>query len=178
MDASYLESTDHQFRYYKSLGEKAMAQVPDDQLFWHPNPESNSIAVIVKHMAGNMLSRWTDIFHTDGEKSWRDRDAEFINDVTTRADLMQIWEMGWSCLFESLGGLGEPDLGRIIYIRGEAHTVAAAINRQLAHYPYHIGQIVYISKMISEEWTSLSIPRNKSEDFNRDKFSGGGGDIT
>jgi hypothetical protein len=164
MNASYLRSVDHQFRYYQSLGEKAMVQVPDEKLFWHPNAESNSIAMIVKHMAGNMLSRWTDIFHTDGEKSWRNRDAEFVNDVETRVDLMQIWEKGWSCLFDTLGGLKETDLGRIIYIRGEAHTVTEAINRQLAHYPYHVGQIVYIGKMITEQWTSLSIPRTISVD--------------
>jgi hypothetical protein len=172
MHPSYLESVGQQFRQYKSLGEKAMAQVSDEQLFWQMNDESNSIAVIVKHLAGNMVSRWTDIFNTDGEKDWRNRDAEFVNNVESRADLMKLWEDGWACLFNCLADLRGQDLDRVIYIRNEAHTVIAAINRQLAHYPYHVGQIVYISKMMSKGWASLSIPRNKSTDFNRDKFSG------
>lgn len=178
MRTSYLKSSDQQFRYYKSLGEKAIEQVEDDKLFWHPNAESNSIAVIVKHMVGNMLSRWTDIFDSDGEKSWRNRDAEFVNDIHTRAELMKIWEEGWACLFSTLSGLQETDLDRIIYIRSEPLTVIAAINRQLAHYPCHVGQIVYIGKMLSTDWTSLSIPRNQSADFNRDKFSAGQAVVT
>ena len=178
MHPSYLESVGQQFRHYKSLGEKAMAQVGDEQLFWRMNDESNSIAVIVKHLVGNMVSRWTDIFNTDGEKDWRNRDAEFVNDVKSRADLMIIWEQGWTCLFNSLEALTEADLARVIYIRNEPHTVIAAINRQMAHYPYHVGQIVYIGKMMSKEWASLSIPRNKSVDVNREKFSGGRPELT
>jgi hypothetical protein len=178
MHTTYLQSIDQQFRHYKSLGEKAMGQLEDEKLFWQPNAESNSIAVIVKHMAGNMVSRWTDIFDSDGEKNWRNRDAEFVNDVDTRAALMKIWEDGWACLFNTLSSMQETDLDRIIYIRNEAHTVIAAINRQLAHYPCHVGQIIYISKMLSKDWTSLSIPRDQSADFNRDKFSASQADIT
>jgi Protein of unknown function (DUF1572) len=172
MNTTYLSSAVAQFNAYRSLGEKAMAQMQNEMLFWQYNPESNSVAIIVKHLAGNMLSRWTDIFNTDGEKEWRNRDAEFVNDVSSREDLMAVWEKGWNCLFDALNSLQESDLQKIIYIRNEPHIVMDAINRQLTHYASHIGQIVYIGKMVNnEKWNSLSIPRNRSADFNNEMFS-------
>lgn len=172
MDTDYLKDTLKMFAYYKGLGEKAMEQIPDKKLFWQYNPESNSIVTIVKHMSGNMLSRWTDFLTTDGEKDWRNRDIEFENDVKTRDELSQLWNQGWQCLFDALNPLTAADLQKIVYIRNEPHTVVQAINRQLAHYPYHIGQIIFIAKMIADsDWKSLSIPRGKSADFNDEKFS-------
>lgn len=163
MDNNYLESVLKQFEYYKSLGEKTFAQLTDEQLFLQYNEECNSIATIVKHLSGNMLSRWTDFLTTDGEKEWRTRDAEFENDIKTRAALLQIWNEGWQCVFNAIKSLNETDLLKTIYIRAEAHTVTEAINRQLAHYPYHVGQIVFIGKMFcNENWTSLSIPKKRS----------------
>jgi Protein of unknown function (DUF1572) len=174
MNSSYLSSAISQFSMYRTLGEKAIAQTKDEMLFWQFNPESNSMASIVKHMAGNMLSRWTDIFNTDGEKEWRNRDAEFLNDLDSRDELMALWNSGWDQLFETLNSLQESDLEKTIYIRNEAHTVMDAINRQLAHYSSHVGQIIYIGKMVcNEEWKSLSIPRNRSDEFNQEKFSKG-----
>lgn len=168
----FLKSADRQFRYYKKLGEDAMAQMEDSALLWHPNEESNSIGMIVKHMWGNMMSRWTDFLHTDGEKEWRQRDAEFENDLPDREAIMQKWEEGWQCLFNALASVTDDDLNRIVYIRNEGHTIMEAINRQIAHYSYHVGQIVYVAKMVKNEgWKSLSIPRNKSKDYNKDKFS-------
>ncbi len=169
---SYLTSAKRQFQYYKTLGEKAMDQLDAEQLFTAPNEDSNSIAVIVKHLWGNMLSRWTDFLTTDGEKPTRDRDGEFINDLQTKEAVIQKWNEGWDCLFKTLDSLTEEDLSKIIYIRNEGHTAMEAINRQLAHYPYHIGQMVYIAKMLKKApWDSLSIPKNKSGDFNAQKFS-------
>jgi len=172
MSAGYLESVHKQFTYYKLLGEKTFAQLTDDELHWQQNADTNSVATIVKHLWGNMLSRWTDFFATDGEKEWRDREAEFDNDLRTREGMLAKWEEGWSCLFKALDGLSEEDLERIIYIRNQGHTVMEAINRQLAHYPYHVGQIVHIGKMLrGGTWQSLSIPRGKSADHNADKFN-------
>lgn len=169
---NYLKSIDRQFRYYKSLGEKAISQVEEQKLFWQFNEDSNSIATIVKHLSGNMLSRWTDFFTTDGEKEWRNRDGEFENDLKTKEEVLALWDKGWNCLFAALEGIKPDDLEKIIYIRNEGHTVMEAINRQLAHYPYHVGQIVYVAKMIkSTDWESLSIPRNKSKDYNAGKFA-------
>lgn len=156
------------FRQYKRLGERAMAQVADSQLFAAPDPESNSIAVIVKHMAGNMRSRWTDFLTTDGEKPDRNRDAEFTDPPPTREALMKLWEEGWACLFHALEPLTDEDLSRRVTIRGEAHSVMQAINRQLAHYAMHTGQIVFLAKHLAHaSWQSLSIPRNRSAEFNR-----------
>ncbi|MNJ91816.1 DinB superfamily protein [compost metagenome] len=172
MTPDYLTSVKKQFEYYKLLGEKTFAQLSDEQLFEQYNEESNSIAVIVKHLWGNMLSRWTDFLTTDGEKEWRERDAEFQNDTTERAELIAKWDEGWKCLFDALHSLTEQDLAKEIYIRNQGHSVVEAINRQLAHYPYHIGQIVFIGKMLcSEKWTSLSIPKGNSGKYNADKFS-------
>lgn len=168
----FLKSAKRQFQYYKSLGDKAMAQIEDQDLNWLPNDETNSIAVIVKHLHGNMLSRWTDFLTTDGEKPTRQRDAEFDNDVTGREAILKTWEEGWECLFDALESITDDDLNTIIYIRNEGHTVLEAINRQLAHYPYHVGQIVFVAKMLrNHSWESLSIPRNRSNEYNADKFS-------
>lgn len=173
----YLESVRKQFAYYKVLGEKAMEQLEPEQLFIAVNEDTNSIATIVKHLSGNMLSRWTDFMISDGEKDWRNRDGEFDshfhgNDIAAKAEVMQLWDKGWDCFLTTLNTLTEDQLNTIIYIRNEGHTVVEAINRQLAHYPYHIGQIVFYAKMLKKgEWTSLSIPKNKSNSYNADKFS-------
>ena len=154
------------FRYYKGLGERAMAQLPDEALFWQYNEESNSIAIIVNHLHGNMLSRWTNFLTEDGEKPWRTRDAEFENEIQNREQLRQKWEEGWDCLFKALEELKEEDLSRKVFIRSEAHTVSDAIFRQLAHYAYHIGQMVFLAKMIqNEDWQTLSIARGKSKEY-------------
>ena len=172
MNATYLESIRKQFEYYKMLGEKTITQLPDDKLFWQYNDESNSVAIIVKHLSGNMLSRWTDFLTSDGEKEWRNRDAEFQNDIKSKEELIQKWNDGWNCFLNTLKSLKEDDLSKIIYIRNEGHTVMEAINRQLAHYPYHIGQIVFIGKMIcNEKWIALSIPKGNSSSYNKEKFS-------
>ena len=168
----YLESTIKQFAYYKMLGDKTIEQVPEEKLFWQFNDDSNSIAIIVKHLWGNMLSRWTDFMTADGEKEWRQRDAEFENDIKDKADLLAKWEAGWQCLFDALSPLTEEDLSKTIYIRNQGHAVVEAINRQLAHYAYHIGQLVFVGKMIQgEQWQSLSIPKGKSKEFNAQKFA-------
>lgn len=172
MDLGYIASARKQFAYYKLLGEKTFAQLTDEELFHQHNADTNSVATIVKHLWGNMRSRWTDFLTSDGEKTWRDREAEFDNDVRTREAMLALWEEGWACLFAALDGLTDDDLGRIIHIRNEGHTVLEAINRQLAHYPYHVGQIVHIGKLLrGTDWKSLSIPRGGSAAFNADKFS-------
>jgi hypothetical protein len=172
MGKDYLDSVKKQFEYYKMLGEKTFSQLTDEQLFWQYNTESNSIGTIVKHLHGNMLSRWTDFLTTDGEKEWRNRDEEFDNDIKTRTELLEKWTEGWACLFNALNSVAEQDLQKEIYIRNQGHTITEAINRQLAHYPYHIGQIVFIGKMVCDEnWVSLSIPRGNSKMYNANKFS-------
>jgi hypothetical protein len=172
MNAEYVDSVKKQFEYYKLLGEKTFEQLPDEYLFWQCSTESNSIAVIVKHLWGNMLSRWTDFLTTDGEKEWRAREAEFDNDIQTREELIARWQAGWSCLFAALDSLTEDNWHTLVYIRNQGHSVTEAINRQLAHYPYHIGQIVFIGKMaLNAQWQSLSIPRGTSQTYNADKFS-------
>jgi Protein of unknown function (DUF1572) len=164
---SYLEDSIGIFRYYKKLCERAMQQVSDDQLFAVLDGV-NSIAVIVKHMAGNMRSRWTDFLTTDGEKPGRDRDEEFSNPPATREALFELWEDGWQRLLGTLESLSDADLGRSITIRGEAHSVMQAINRQVAHYSYHCGQIVFLAKHFSSDrWQTLSVPRGKSTEFTR-----------
>lgn len=172
INESYLESVKKQFLYYKSIGEKAMNQLDEQQLFVSFNDDTNSIAVIVKHMVGNMLSRWTDFLTTDGEKEWRNRDDEFEQTFSSKETLIAYWEKGWQCLFDTLNTLQPEQLDHIIYIRNEGHSVVEAINRQLAHYPYHIGQIVFYAKMLkTDSWTSLSIPKNESKSYNSEKFS-------
>lgn len=154
------------------LGEKAMDQVQPDQLFVAVNEDTNSIATIIKHISGNMLSRWTDFLTSDGEKEWRNRDAEFENDLQSKEEVIKHWNKGWDCFLNALNSLNPEQLSDIIYIRNEGHTVIEAINRQLAHYPYHIGQIVFYAKQLKNgSWNSLSIPRNKSENYNAEKFA-------
>lgn len=172
MNEDFLTSAKRQFEYYRHLGEQTIEQVPEDKLFWQFNEESNSIAIIVKHLHGNMLSRWTDFLTADGEKVWRKRDEEFENDINSKEELIKIWHEGWICLFSTLDTLKPEDLEKIIYIRNQGHTVLEAINRQLAHYPYHVGQIVFVGKMLlGSDWKSLSIPKGNSKSYNDEKFS-------
>ncbi len=162
-NSNYLQSVNKQFLNYKSLADKAIEQIEPEQLFVQPNENSNSISVIVKHMAGNMISRWTDFLTADGEKPNRNRDGEFENDITDKQQLLLHWEKGWKVFLDTLHSIKSEDLQRTIYIRGEAHSVMEAINRQLAHYAYHVGQIVYAAKMLKKtEWDSLSITKKKS----------------
>jgi hypothetical protein len=170
---SYVEDALAIFRQYKLLGERAMQQVSDQQLFDLLDGESNSIAIIVKHMTGNMRSRWTDFLTTDGEKPSRNRDSEFVDPPATREALMREWEDGWTCVFGAIEPLTDADLGRTVTIRGEAHSVMQAINRQLAHYPQHVGQIVLLAKHYAgERWQTLSVAKNKSAEFNRKVAAG------
>lgn len=164
---NYLASVKEQFQNYKLLGEKTFSQLSFDQMCWQYHPESNSIVIIVKHLWGNMLSRWTDFLTTDGEKEWRNRDGEFENDIQSKEELLHKWNEGWQCLMDALESLTESDLSRDIYIRNQGHTVLEAINRQLAHYCSHVGQIILIGKMVTgKNWVSLSIPKGGSKEFN------------
>lgn len=171
INANYIASIHHLFNYYKSLGDKTMASLSEKELHWTFNSECNSIATLINHLVGNMLSRWTNFYEDDGEKEWRLRDKEFSPIHKSKDSLKLHWEKGWDCLFHITDNLQDQDLLKIVIIRKEEHTVLEAINRQLAHYAYHIGQIIYIAKMIKEnQWESLSIPRNKSEEFNETPF--------
>ena len=165
----YLDDTRSSFRAYKKLADKALAQVKDEEYFITLDEEANSVGVIMKHMAGNMLSRWTDFLTTDGEKPDRNRDMEFvIGPQTSKDELLAFWERGWNCLHEALAELQPADFDKQVMIRGEAHTIVQAINRQMTHYAYHIGQIVFLAKHFrSSAWQSLSIPRNRSAGFNQ-----------
>jgi len=170
---SYLEDSVSLFRHYKKLAEGAMEQASDDELFQAFDEEMNSIAIIAKHMAGNMRSRWTDFLTSDGEKPNRNRDSEFIEPPSTRAELMKMWNQGWDQVFEALEPLSDADMERKITIRGEPHSVMQAINRQIAHYAYHVGQIVFLAKHIKgSDWKSLSVPKNKSGEFNSKVLTG------
>ena len=172
MENVFLESLIKQLEYYKMLGEKTFDQLNVEDLLWKYNSESNSIAIIVKHLSGNMLSRWTNFLTTDGEKEWRNREEEFESTINSKQDLLTIWRKGWNCLFETLKSLKEEDLEKEIFIRNQGHIVVEAINRQLAHYPYHIGQIVFIGKLLKDEnWKSLSIPIGNSQKYNEEKFT-------
>ncbi|MBM7646823.1 hypothetical protein JOD45_003057 [Scopulibacillus daqui] len=158
----YLRVVHQRFTEMKKTAERAIDQLNENDLNWCPNEESNSAAVIIKHMSGNMISRWTDLFTTDGEKASRHRDEEFINDINSRNELMTKWEMGWGCLFNVIAQLTEEDLMRTVFIRNEPHSVIEAIERQMYHYSYHIGQIVYIAKQIKDrDWQTLTIPRKR-----------------
>lgn len=172
MNDSYLESAIKQFEYYKSLGNKTFEQLQFDELQKEFAQDSNSIAIIVKHLVGNMLSRWTDFLTEDGEKTWRQRDMEFIDTFHSKDDIITNWNKGWNCLFEAIRPLKDNDMERIIYIRNQGHTVTEAINRQLCHYAYHVGQMVFIGKLLKgEQWQSLSIPKGDSSKYNQEKFS-------
>jgi len=170
---SYLQDSLAVFRQYKRLAEGAMEQLTDEQLCRTIDPESNSVAIIVKHMVGNMRSRWTDLLTSDGEKPNRNRDTEFIDPPSDRKSLMDAWEHGWHCVFNALEPLTDADLSRTVMIRGEAHSVMQAINRQVAHYASHVGQIIFLSKHLAHEhWKTLSVPRNRSAEFNQKVAAG------
>ncbi len=172
MSSNYLDSAIKQFQYYKLLGEKTIAQLSDEDLLWQYNIESNSISIIVKHLWGNMRSRWTDFLTTDGEKDFRNRESEFDTYIKSRKELLELWEEGWSILFKALESVNESNFDQLVYIRNQGHTITEAVNRQLSHYSYHIGQIVYIGRMIKgKDWQSLSIPKGESIKYNTDKFS-------
>ena len=176
MIQEYLSSTRQQFKQYKVMGEKTFSQLQDADLFWQYNDDSNSIAIIANHLSGNMISRWTDFLTTDGEKEWRKRDQEFEPVIKTRDELLTAWEKGWACLFDGFDTIDESNFDTKIYIRNEEHSIIKSVNRQLAHCAYHVGQIVYIAKMInSENWESLSIPKGKTAEYNKRKFSQGKG---
>lgn len=174
MKTDYLKSARKQFEYYKTVGEKTFDQLAEADLFWQYNPESNSIAIIVNHLWGNMRSRWTNFLTTDGEKEWRQRDLEFEPVIQSRDELLEKWNEGWSCLFSALDTIKEENFESKLYIRNQEHSIVEAINRQLAHYAYHIGQIAYIGRMVlGPKWKSLTIPKGGSSDFNKVKFAKG-----
>jgi len=173
LTTSYLKDSADLFRYYKKQGDKAIAQCSDRDLFVTLDAEANSIAIIVKHVAGNMRSRWTDFLTTDGEKPDRHRDTEFENPPRTRVELLAMWERGWKCLFDALAPLKDGDLARTVTIRTEPHSVTQAINRQMAHYAYHVGQIVFLAKHFAgANWKTLSVPKKKSAEFTADVAAG------
>lgn len=181
MIQNFLHSSIKQFEYYQLLGAKTFAQLSEEELLWQYNEASNSIAIVVNHLWGNMLSRWTDFLIADGEKEWRNRDLEFESLIKSKEELLQKWEEGWACLFKALASIDEENFETKIYIRNQEHSIVDAIQRQLAHYAYHVGQIVYLGKMIKgNDWQSLSIPKGKSQDFNAQKFGKGehGGHFT
>src|SRR5690348_6910054 len=172
---SYLKDSLDLLRYYKGLAERAMAQTPDEAFSKSLGAESNSIAVIVKHLAGNMRSRFTDFLTSDGEKPDRNRDGEFEAAPQTRAEIMALWEAGWKHVFDAIAPLTDEDLARTVKIRGEAHSVMQALNRQVAHYSYHVGQIVFLAKHFAASgsgWTAVTIPRGKSGDFTQQVAAG------
>jgi hypothetical protein len=164
----FLQAAIKRLKYYKNLGDKTLDRLTEKELHYQYNEESNSIAVIIQHMAGNMLSRWTNFLTEDGEKTWRQRDEEFIVHEYSKQQLLDLWEKGWACLFDALASLKEDDLLKTVHIRQEGLSVVDAINRQLAHYPHHIGQIIYIGRMIKgASWKSLSIPKGDSQKYNQ-----------
>lgn len=172
MNENYLSSVIKQFQYNRELGWKTITQMPDEALGWQHNPESNSIVTLVKHLSSNMLSRWTDFLTSDGEKDWRNRDDEFEAELLDRDSLKAAWDKGWDCLISTIKSLKPDDLEKIVYIRNQGHTVVEAINRQLSHYSYHVGQIVFIGKMVcNDQWQSLSIPRGQSKSYNKEMFA-------
>jgi len=174
MQQNYLNSTLKQFEYYKILGEKTFAQLSEDEVFCQFNEESNSIAIMVNHLYGNMMSRWTDFLNSDGEKEWRNRDLEFESVIKSKIEMLDKWKEGWACLFDALNSVNTENFDSEIFIRNQSHTITEAINRQMMHYAYHIGQIVYVGRMIKgDKWQSLTIPKGKSKDFNSNKFSKG-----
>lgn len=172
MKNNFLSSVRKQFEYYKMLGDRTFQQISEEDFFWQYNEESNSIAIIVKHLWGNMRSRFTDFLTADGEKEWRHRETEFADDIKDVKTLIEKWEEGWKCVFDALDSVHEDNFDTPIFIRNQEHTILEAFNRQMAHYAYHIGQIVYLGRMLKgSEWQSLSIPRGKSAEYNAKKFS-------
>ena len=174
MEAEYLENIKKQFQYYRLIGERTFEQLEEKDLFWQYNEESNSIAITVNHLWGNMMTRWTDFLTSDGEKEWRNRDREFESVIRSRKEMINKWNEGWDCVFEALNSVDESNFSTKVYIRNQEHSIVDAMNRQLAHYAYHVGQIVYVGRMIKgKNWNSLTIPKGKSREFNRAKFSKG-----
>lgn len=170
--SSYLSSAKKQFAYYKLLGEKVIARLNENQIHWQPNEDTNSIALLVKHMTGNMKSRFTNFLTEDGEKTWRKRDTEFENTIKSKSHLLETWEAGWRVVFDAVNPLEEKQLEDLIYIRNEGHTIIEALNRQLNHYAYHVGQMVFIGKqLLGDTWESLSIPKGQSEVFFQEKMA-------
>ena len=173
IEQNFLESGIKLFRYYKKLGEGAIAQLSEEEVLRKPNELSNSIALIVHHLSGNMLSRWTDFLTSDGEKPTRNRDGEFEEAPKTRTGILELWDAGWKCFLGALEGLSDADITKTITIRGEAHSVMQAINRQVAHYCYHVGQIAFLARHYAgPHWKSLTIPKKKSQEFNADVAGG------
>lgn len=167
----YLKIVQERFQSVKNLGDRTISQLSEEEIHWKLNDASNSVAIIAKHLSGNMLSRWSNFLTTDGEKASRNRDQEFEDDISSKQELITMWEKGWNTLLGTLKGLESQDLLKNITIRGEKHTVLEAIERQLAHYAYHVGQIVYIGKQLKDEnWETLSIPKGKSEEYLQRKF--------
>lgn len=173
MIENYLESIRKQFLYYKELGDKTFVQLIEEDFFWSPDEQSNAIAVIIQHMYGNMMSRWTDFLTSDGEKEWRNREQEFELYLVTKEQLLIHWEKGWACLFHALSEIDSQNIKQLIYIRSKGHTIIEAINRQLAHYAYHVGQLTYLGRQRALHWESLSIPKGGSELFNKTSFEKG-----
>ena len=174
MERNYINSVKKQFEYYKILGEKTFDQLSEEELFWQFNEESNSITLTVNHLWGNMKSRWTDFLISDGEKEWRNRDMEFESIIKTRTEMLKKWDDGWNCLFEALNSVNESNFDSEIFIRNQSHSIVEAVNRQMMHYAYHIGQIVFLGRMLkSQDWQSLSIPKGGSKAFNQEKFARG-----
>ncbi|UII76340.1 DUF1572 domain-containing protein [Flagellimonas sp. HMM57] len=170
-EENYLKNVLFEFHRYKTLGDKTFAQLSNDEIHWVHGPNDNSITIIVKHMVGNMLSRWTNFLTEDGEKTWRNRDTEFVEAYDSKKTMIIAWEKGWNCLFEAIAGIDASNFNTKIKIRNEEHTVVEAINRQLVHYSYHVGQLVFVGRMIKgSEWISLSIPKGSSGGFNKKMF--------
>jgi hypothetical protein len=169
---NYLDSSRFEFGRYKTLGDKTFAQLDESDILWKYQEENNSISQIVKHISGNMLSRWTNFLSEDGEKPWRHRDTEFEEPFTTKTEMIAAWEKGWQCLFDAIASINSDNFNRLVKIRNEEHTIAEAVNRQLAHYANHVGQIVLLGKMIKgDRWVSLSVPKGESEVLNKEKFN-------
>ncbi len=167
----YLQNITREFRRYKALGDKTFSQVNEEQIQWRIHEESNSIAIIVKHMVGNMLSRWTQFLTEDGEKPWRHRDREFEDPYRSKSEMLEAWESGWKCVFDALGQIDQQNFNTEVTIRGEKHSIIEALNRQLGHYAYHVGQIVMTARgILGTDWQSLSIPKGGSEEFNKSMF--------
>jgi len=174
MFLQYLNTAQRDFKHYKTLGEKTFSQLEEDDFFWQFNAESNSIAILVNHLHGNMRSRWTDFLSTDGEKPWRNRDQEFEKKLQTKGAILDQWETGWLCVFDALETLDETHANTRIFIRNQEHSILEAVNRQVAHYAYHVGQIVFIGRMVQgKNWKTLSIAKGASKKFNQQKFSKG-----
>lgn len=168
---NYIASVTFEFERYKGYGDSVLNQLSEEQLFWRPSETDNSIAIIINHLAGNMRSRWTNFLTEDGEKSWRNRDEEFENPPQTKKELLLLWEKGWNVLFEALNEINDSNFATLIKIRNQDHTITEAVNRQLAHYASHVGQIVFLGKMIKkEDWISLTIPKGRSKAFNQKMF--------